>query len=378
MLEWSVPKQKTKLEKFLEQPHQPFFISTIITAILALVFSILSYGGVFGNFSDLHIFGLMYGVFANAFLGFLMTVIPRYTQSILIKQSHYIPIWIIFELGILLVFGSFELGKLLVSASLFASSAIFTYTISKGRVKNQKESIWVTFHIFTGAFIIILDYIFGISLGSVALWFFVLPLFFTIAQRMIFAFHRVFHNIQQNEIHPTLLAFFNILFWSIGICLNTNINPILFEIVLLVSIIYLLIKSPIYKKSPPILMILTIGFSWLPVGIFVLILESIFNFDALKLSTHILTVGFGLTLLIGFGTRVILGHSGQKIETDKIANMIFVATQFVIIFRIFVSIASFFVSNLTPLIHTNLFLLALIFVIWGMKYGKVLTKTNTP
>ena len=372
MLEWSAPKQKTKLEKFLEQPHQLFFISTIVTAILALVFSILSYSGVFGNFSDLHIFGLMYGVFANAFLGFLMTVIPRYTQSILIKQSHYIPIWIIFELGILLVFGSFEIGKLLVAASLLASSVIFANTISKGRVKQQKESIWVTLHIFAGAIILVLDYMLGISLGSVSLWFFVLPLFFTIAQRMIFAFHRVFHNIEQNEIHPTLLAFFNILFWGIGICVNTNTNPILFAIALFVSAIYLLTKSPIYRKSPPILMILTIGFSWLPIGIFVLILESIFDFEALKLSTHILTVGFGLTLLIGFGTRVILGHSGQKIETDKIANMIFVATQFVIIFRIFVSIATFFVSNLTPLIHINLLLLALIFVIWGMKYGKVL------
>ena len=168
------------------------------------------------------------------------------------------------------------------------------------------------------------------------------------------------------------MAFFNILFWTIGICFATNTNPALFAIILLIATTYLLAKSPIYKKSPPILMILTIGFSWLPIGIFVLILESLLGFEALKLSTHILTVGFGLTLLIGFGTRVILGHSGQKIETDKLANIIFIATQFVVIFRIFVSLSTFFVSNFTPLIHINLTLLGLIFVVWGAKYAKVL------
>ena len=372
MFEWSAPKPKTKLEKFLEQPHQLFFISAILTAILAFAFSILSYSGVFGDFINCHTFTLMYGVFANAFLGFLMTVIPRYTQSSLIKQTFYVTTWIVFEAGILISFASFEIGKLLVATALFGASAIFANTILKGRVKNQKESIWVTFHIFAGALVLILHYFFDIALGFSSLWFFVLPLFFTIAQRMIFAFHRVYHNIEQSEISPIFLAFFNILFWTIGICFATNTNPALFAIILLIATIYLLARSPIYKKSPPILMILTIGFSWLPIGIFVLILESLLGFEALKLSTHILTVGFGLTLLIGFGTRVILGHSGQKIETDKLANIIFIATQFVVIFRIFVSLSTFFVSNFTPLIHINLTLLGLIFVVWGAKYAKVL------
>lgn len=372
MFEWSAPKPKTKLEKFLEQPHQLFFISTIITAILAFVFSILSYSGVFGDFTNFHTFALMYGVFANAFIGFLMTVIPRYTQSVLIKQPFYVAIWIVFEAGILISFASFEIGKLLVAAALFGASAIFANTISKGKVKNQKESIWVTFHIFVGGLVLTLNYFFEIALGFSSLWFFVLPLFFTIAQRMIFAFHRVYHNIEQSEISPTLLALFNILFWAIGICLATDTNPAIFAIVLFIMSVYLLAKSPIYKKSPPILMILTIGFSWLPIGIFALILESLLGFEALKLSTHILTVGFGLTLLIGFGTRVILGHSGQKIETDKLANIIFGATQFVVIFRIFVSLSILFVSNFTPLIHINLSLLGLIFIVWGAKYAKVL------
>ena len=43
------------------------------------------------DFTLIHSFGLIYALFTNAFLGFLITVIPKYNAVLEIESKKYIP-----------------------------------------------------------------------------------------------------------------------------------------------------------------------------------------------------------------------------------------------------------------------------------------------
>lgn len=75
---------------------------------------------------------------------------------------------------------------------------------------------------------------------------------------------------------------------------------------------------------------MTLALIWLEIGFISLFLESIFETSSLKLSLHIFAIGFVTNLLIGFGSRVVMGHAvpAQKIIADKITIFLFILTKF--------------------------------------------------
>jgi uncharacterized protein involved in response to NO len=92
--------------------------------------------------------------------------------------------------------------------------------------------------------------------------------------------------------------------------------------------------------------ILHISLFWIPVAFFISGLSNILTLsqstDFLFIDIHTIVLGFILTILIGFGTRVTLGHSGQEIKADKWTILLFYWTQVVVLMRIITSLA---VSN---------------------------------
>lgn len=132
------PKQQiieqTWKEKFCSQPHQMFFVSAIFFSIFIMIMTLFSLMGKTSlEFSTIHGFGLNYAVFTNAFLGFLITVIPKYNAAPAIKESLYIKPWIImqggFFIGLLI---NVQVGKLIVALVMFYFAKIF-YSNDKRR-----------------------------------------------------------------------------------------------------------------------------------------------------------------------------------------------------------------------------------------------------
>ena len=146
--DFHTPIQETWIEKFLSLPHQLFFTSTIFFAIVIMSLTILLLSGaVQGSFNTIHSFGLIYAVFTNAFLGFLITVIPKYTNSTIIDKKYYALPWIILQVGIIItLIGDEMTGKLIVVFTIFYYNYIFYRTIQKGKSTKKKKLFILIFY----------------------------------------------------------------------------------------------------------------------------------------------------------------------------------------------------------------------------------------
>ena len=90
-----------------------------------------------------------------------------------------------------------------------------------------------------------------------------------------------------------------------------------------------------------------------------------------------MALGFVLNLLIGFGSRVILGHSvpPQKITADKLTIILFGLVQIIVMTRIVSSLL--FMGNsplFNGLLHLSSTLWIALFILWGLRYGKALLR----
>jgi len=129
-------------------------------------------------------------------------------------------------------------------------------------------------------------------------------------------------------------------------------------------------------QSQPILWVLHLALFWLPTAFGLsamtltagLFLDTSFYF----LNIHLLAIGFLTTVLIGFGTRVTLGHAGMSPQADKFATTLFLSIQLVVLLRALFSINVAFGWGLDFLFDISFSAWLLLFIAWGARYGKIL------
>ncbi len=381
MISWSSapPKKRTWIEKFISQPHQIFFMASIFWAIFIMSLSFAIYlGKINASFNLLHGFGLMSGVFLNAFLGFLITVIPRYSSSTSIKPKYYTAIWVGYQLAILAtLFLDETLGKAFFALMLLFTAILFAFTLYKANNKTQFETLLLIGLFIIASFNILININNNTSLLWSILWLLLLPITFVVAQRMVPSFYGVYLQQTYEQVPKSLVTIAIWLFVIIGFAQELYYVKLFSVASLALLTAYILYKLPIYHKAPPILWILTVGFTWLPVGLIVMFFEVLLNANTLLLAQHILLIGYILTLLIGFGTRVILGHSGQQIIADSYTTSLFTLTQVILLVRILASIG--FLGNLSftvYLLHMGFVLWIILFIAWGLKHFKTILGKN--
>jgi uncharacterized protein involved in response to NO len=105
---------------------------------------------------------------------------------------------------------------------------------------------------------------------------------------------------------------------------------------------------------------------------FSLVGELFLNTSFYFLNIHLLALGFLTTVLIGFGTRVTLGHSGQPPHADKLAAKLFWFIQVVVVLRALLSFNTAFKWGADFLFDISLSAWLLLFLVWALRYGKVL------
>ena len=123
--------------------------------------------------------------------------------------------------------------------------------------------------------------------------------------------------------------------------------------------------------------ILSFAFIYIPLGFFVLFTETLFELETLKLSFHIFALGFITTMLIGFGSRVTLGHAipAQPIQADKIIIALFVFTQIVLLLRVLSSLSFMASSSFSMnLLYISFIAWIVLFVLWTLRYGRILLR----
>lgn len=367
-------------ERFSDQPHQLFFASSIIFALYSMICTFLSLLGKNLDFVLIHGFALNFGVFTNAFMGFLLTVIPKFSGAKKIEKRSYLSLWIIYEMAIFItLFLDINIGKVIVVLALFYLVQIFYSNIKSGFASDKSESFLLTFLLFLGAFLLLLELIFQGNFSLLIFYGYLLNMVFIVALKMIPNFYSMF-TLKPKWQKPKYINFMAIfIFLLMGIF--TQFEMIVWQkIISFVALIFfgfIIFKLNIFKKTVAILDILVLSFVWFYLGIIGFFIENVFEIYTLKLSLHIFTLGFVLNLLIGFGSRVIMGHAvpAQKIEADKITIFLFVLTQFIVIFRLFGSL--FYLGNFEFFIgffHLATTLWIVLFVLWLFRYGKILLR----
>ena len=384
---------KTRDQKsnyFLSQPHQPFFLLGIANAVVMMLVFALSHKGVFHLQIDslsFHAYSLIFMAFANLFTGFLFTTFTRFCQAPTIEKSYYVKIFYANAIAsVVFTIGSFLSHPLLLigMGGLFVSN-VFTvlklHSIYKsGAAQAKEDPFWILvaqyFGLLSHALFVAAQL--GLDVENVAInvgfYLYVVFLTFSVAQRMIPFFS---HSYEQKSDNFVKIVFASLALKTICAAFDFTIAQIAIDVLLASYLLreFLGWKLPIFT-CPAILWVLHLGLFWLPAAFFIsaitnaaeLFLDANFQF----LGIHLLAIGFVTTILIGFGTRVALGHSGQPPHADGLAIKIFWFVQVVVILRTLYSLNVAFGWGADFLFDVSFFAWLLLFLIWGARYFKVL------
>ena len=389
-------------KKFSSQPHQPFFTSGILFFILFMSLFVSSYSNILTLDSSVltfHAYSMIFVIFIQFFLGFLFVVFPRFLVQAEIETKVYMKQFLLYffsSFGILfsLIFYSkitfiFQILMLIVQIISFE----LLYSIhKKSIVKIKEDTKWILIAFFAGlvshGLFIISSFDFSYSYVvskfaiNIGFYLFIFMIIFTISQRMIPFFTTAKapdYKINKSENLLKLVFVFLALKVVLLSFDNAKLNLIA-DIPLFIIITKELIKwkLPLFKV-PAIMWVLYIGLYWIPVAFGISIIESLMafynpNIVFEKAVIHTLALGYFITLLVGFGTRVILGHSGTTPHANNFAIFIFIFVQIVAILRIFSSFTLNFALDYTFFINLTAILLIVGLLLWSSKYITILLK----
>ena len=394
MLDW--------YKKFSSQPHQPFFTSGVLFLILFMMLFSASYLNILvldDSVLSFHAYPMVFVIFIQFFLGFLYVVFPRFLIQAEIPIKDYMNQFILYfisSLGIFLSIIFFSkitfIFQIMMLFAQFLSFKLLYSIHKKSIVKVKDDTKWVLISFIAGLFFHAL-FIFSTSIFSFSselsrlaidggFYLFVFMVIFVISQRMIPFFTTAkAANYVANKSKNLLTIVFSLLAFKVFLLSfdNAKLN-LLADIPLFIMITRELIKWKLpFFKVPAIMWVLYLGLYWIPFAFFISIIQGVmafYNPEIIfeKVVIHAMALGYFLTVLIGFGTRVILGHSGTTPHANNFAIFIFIAVQFISLLRIFTSFSLNFSLDYIFLLNTTSILLILGLIVWSSRYITILLK----
>jgi uncharacterized protein involved in response to NO len=390
--------ENTENNYFFSQPHQPFFILAFVNAIVTMLLFLLSYKGVLNlaiSTINFHAYGLIYLVFTPAFLAFLFTTFPRFASTPEIEKKVYMRIFSFFYLGsILFALGSIAspvfsaLGMFLLFFGHLQGLLVLNNIYTTTKMEDKHDIYWIQLAMKFGVFahfIYIFAQLFYMPLmglsTEIAIYLYLFLLTFSVAQRMVpfFSHSMVGRNDYLLKVVFTLLLLHIVLE---GIYTNSSF---IVDILIGLLIGKELLRWKLQFPNPnPLLWILHTALYWVPIAFIVAGLTNLVTLlsgiSFLALDIHMLTLGFIFTILIGFGTRVTIGHSGNMMQADKWTTYLFYWTQVVVVIRILVSLVASCGWNFMILFDITATAWIVMFIAWAVRFfavlinGKKLTK----
>ncbi|MCO4844731.1 MAG: NnrS family protein [Sulfurovum sp.] len=382
--------ENPKNRYFFSQPHQPFFVLAFINAIVTMLVFLLSYKGVLHlaiTPSSFHAYGITYLMFTPAFLAFLFTTFPRFTSTEPIEVKSYMSVFSLYYLGAIL----YLLGSIVTSVFSGAAMLLIFVGHFKGMLllrkfylttsmEDKQDIYWILLAMKLGLFshlLFIIAELFymplmGLSI-EISIYLYLFLLTFTVAQRMIpFFSHSM---IEKNE--KLFVIVFSLLVLHIILEGIVTHSSFIVDLVLAYIIGKELLRWKLLFPNPnPMLFILHIAMYWIPIAFILAALSNLLTLitgaNFLFLDIHVLMLGFVFTILIGFGTRVTIGHSGNIMQADNWVKVLFIWTQVVVIVRILTSFVSALGWNFMVLFDISATVWMVMFIVWAIRFFAVL------
>ncbi|WP_295419055.1 NnrS family protein [Sulfurovum sp.] len=375
---------------FFSQPHQPFFILAFVNAIVIMLIFLFSYKGIM-NLSvsplNFHVYGLTYLLFTPAFFAFLFTTFPRFASTPVIEKKRYMSVFSLYYLGsTVFLLGSIispvlsGIGMIMVFTGHIMGALILKYVYTASNMEDKHDIYWILlamgFGLLAHLFFLIGTFFYMPLVGlstEISNYLYLFLLTFSVAQRMVPFFS---HSIVGRNDHLLKVVFTLMLLHIVLEGIYTN-SSFVVDILAGVLIGKELLRWKLQFPNPnPLLWILHTALYWVPVAFIVggltNLVSLISGVSFLALDIHALILGFVFTILIGFGTRVTIGHSGNIMQADKWTTRLFYWTQVVVGMRILVSLTAAFGWNFMVLFDISVTAWLLMFILWGMRFFNVL------
>lgn len=355
-------------------PHRVMFFGGALQTIAVMLWFMVELLTRYGVFmppinwtiapSYAHSYLMIFGMFPLFMFGVQMTTFPRWMKGVEIPKKLYIPAFVLLMLGAV----GFYAG-LIVSQALLFVAVCFTlsgwgfilYALMRVLLdtppqdKRHPTIIFGALYLgwcsqFSYLIFLVSDNISWVRFSvEGGLWLFLLPVFATVAHRMIPFFTS--NALPQSQMKTSFMALWIILIASAFHCIlefqGSYIWLWVSDFPLALSAIYLS-RSWEFGRSlkVPMLSVLHISFAWLSIAMLlfsgqslVLFLSHGNIFIGGLAPLHALTLGFFATFLIGMATRVTLGHSGLPMAVDKPIIIMFSGIQLAAVLRV---LADFF------------------------------------
>lgn len=385
------PPKTSALQNLIALPHRLFFFAGVVQGLLFISLLGLTYAGLIAlNLSAgiYHVYALSFSVFTQFFIGFLLTTFPRYLARSSASKEAYLPIaWLINGGSVLLIFLSFVLPQAIVLPMLLIFIGYVKFALilldfqRKSTVSNKSDTTWMLAAFALGGvgqLLFMVDVFVPLYVWALGVTFYLylFLLIMVVSQKMIpfFTANRIAgYTITKGPYFLKLLA--------TALVVKVLLNGLAFNALLADSALFCILSYELwrwklpFKKSPPILWVLFLALWWAPVGFALFVLEgsleimgSTLYFE--KAPIHALALGYFTTVLIGFGTRIILGHSGRTPNADGYATLLFGVIQVMVIMRILAGVMGG--MGYLHLILTSAGLWVLVFALWSKRYMPML------
>jgi len=303
----------------------------------------------------MHAVIMQYHVLPSFIFGFLLTVFPRWVDQTAIRARHYLPVGAGLLGGQVLtlagLWGSpalLQAGALLTLAGWSVGMALLVRVALRAR-----ETPWhalscllgISFGLVGLVFYALLTFRLDAEVALVVIAFggipMLLPIYFTVCHRMIpFFTNSVLPNYRMQRPMWALAAAWSLLLAHLWLELRHGYAWLwLPDLPLAMLFAWLLVSWWPQGRMPPLLRVLYLGFSWLPVAFALYTWQSgwfaISGQYALgRAPAHALFIGFFGSLLVAMVTRVTQGHSGRPLVLGGVAATVFVLVQIVAVTRI--------------------------------------------
>ncbi|MDN0082540.1 NnrS family protein [Crenobacter sp. SG2305] len=330
-----------------------------------------------------HGFLMLYGIFPLFMCGFLFTAGPKWLDAAPPPPWAYLGVPVAMLGGLLVWTVGLSLGPLWLRCGLALYSIGFTGLIASfvrcllsSQAAERRHAFVVAAAFLLGlaglgaAWIWLLDndYRAWTLMRDLALWGFLLPVFLTICHRMlpffsanVIAGYRpwrpwtLLYAMLGGSLAHGIVSQLQIPLWPIDAVLTLLLGYTSWRWRLVASL------------NVKLLAMLHLAFAWLPIAFALYTLQGLLagqGIDAFGYAPlHAITVGFFLTMLIAFVSRVSLGHSGRPLAASTLLWRLYLTTQALAALRV--------TTDLTPAAwHPSLYVLAaigclLVLAAWG-------------
>jgi len=375
---------------FFSQPHQPFFLLAFVNAIVTMFIFMLSYKGILHiSISPVtfHSYSMLYLLFTPAFTAFLFTTFPRFASIPPIQIQAYFRIFTLYYIGAIL----FGLGGIV--APLLAYIGMFILLLSHGMIfkilsdiftmssmPDKHDLFWILSAMgagFISHILFMVGALFSPTIQTIAtqigIYLYLFLVTFSVAQRMVpFFSHCMYVRDDRFVRNVAVMLLLHVLLESIF-----KHSSFIIDLILAFYVGKELLRWNLPFPNPdPMLWVMHLALYWVPVAF---LFGGISNLTALIAGTtflfldiHALMLGFVFTMLIGFGTRVTIGHSGNRMQAQLWEKILFNWTQVVVVIRLFVSMAAAFGWNFMILFDISATVWMLMFILWGIRFFKAL------